>query len=67
MASTQLERIAVKRKAVQTFTIPSVPRLPEWFIRQFKLDDWTADMEHWRRNAQESIRAALEAIKSDES
>jgi hypothetical protein len=61
---TQLARIAVKAKAIESFTVPNLPKLPERFVRQFDLSAWENDMELWRRNLQTGIRDALISIKS---
>lgn len=66
MPNTQLERIAVKTKAIQTFTLPDMPKMPAWVVRQFNLQEYEDQMEQWRRNAQEGIRAALMAVQSQE-
>lgn len=62
--SLQLERLASKPQAIQTFTIAPIPRAPEWFVRQFKLEEWQADWERWRINTQNNIREALQAVQS---
>lgn len=66
MPNANVERIAVKKKALQSFVLPEFPRMPEWVVRQFKLEDWHNEMELWRRNAQEGIRDALKSIQSEE-
>ena len=65
MPNQQLERIAVKRKAIATFTLPEMPRMPGWVVRQFHLESWENELEQWRRNAQEALRDALKAIQSE--
>lgn len=64
MANTQLERISAKIKAIQPLTIPPVPKLPERFVRQWRLEEFDAEWELWRQQAQEAIRDALRAIQS---
>lgn len=64
MASQQIERIAVKRKAVQTFALDTFPQLPEWFVRQFKLQEYETEVERWRQKSQQQIREALQAVQS---
>lgn len=66
MMSTQLERIALKPKAIQTFTLPEMPKMPQWVVRKFELTEYEEQMELWRRNAQEGIRSALQAVQSQQ-
>lgn len=65
--SLQLDRISVRPRAIQTFTIPPFPKLPTWFVRQFKLEAYEGEVERWRQNAQNEIRTALQSIKSQSS
>lgn len=65
MANAKVELIAVKKKAIQSFTLDTFPRLPEWFVRQFKLQDWENEVERWRQKSQEAIRDGLLAVKSE--
>ena len=60
----QLARISVKPKALESFTVPNLPRLPDRFVRQFDLKGWQDEMEVWRQNLQNGIREALVSIKS---
>lgn len=64
MMSTQLERIALKTKAIQSFVLPQIPKMPVWVVRKFELTEYEAQMELWRQNAQEGIRSALQAVQS---
>lgn len=60
----QLDRISVKPKAIESFTIPPLPKLPDWFVSKFDLRGWESEMENWRQNVQTGIRDALVSIKS---
>lgn len=60
---SQLERIAVKAKAIESFTVPSFPKLPEWFVSRFDLRSFEAEVETWRQNTQTAIREGLLAAK----
>lgn len=65
MSNARVELIAVKKRAIQSFTLPEIPRMPAWVVRQFKLEEWEGEMEKWRRDAQEGIRDALKSIQSE--
>lgn len=60
----QLARISVKPKAIESFTVPALPKLPERFVRQWDLSAWEGELELWRNNLQTAIREALLSIKS---
>lgn len=59
----QLSRISKRVRAIQDFTVPEVPRLPEWFVRQFKLEDYNAEFERWRQNVQTQLREGFSAVQ----
>lgn len=60
----QLERISVKTRAIETFTLPDFPKMPQWVVRKFDLVEYEAQVELWRRNAQQGIRDALRSIQA---
>lgn len=60
----QLSRISVKPKALESFTVPPLPKLPARLIAAFDLSGYENEMENWRQNLQTGIREALVAIKS---
>lgn len=61
--SVQLARIAKKIRAIGDFTVQEVPKLPDWFVRQFKLEDYATEWERWRQNTQVQMRDALSSTK----
>ncbi len=61
--SLQLSRIAKKVRAIPDFTLPPIPKLPDWFSRQYHFEQYEADWELWRQNAQTQIQDALQAAK----
>lgn len=62
--TTQLARISIKPKAIESFTVPPLPKMPARIIAQFNLAGWESEMDNWRQNLQTSIREALLSIKS---
>lgn len=61
--SLQLSRIAKRIRAISDFTLQETPKFPDWFTRQFKLEEYEAGWNRWRQNSQISIRDALSATK----
>lgn len=59
----QLARISKRVRAIEDFTIPDLPKLPEWFVRQFKLEEYNGEQERWRQNVQTGVREALSAAR----
>lgn len=63
MDNLQLGRISKRVRAISDFTVPPLPQLPDWFVRQFKLEEYNGEFERWRQNVQTGLREALAAAK----
>lgn len=61
--SLQLSRISKRVRAISDFTVQEVPKLPDAFVRQFRLEEYAASWERWRQNTQTQLREALSAVQ----
>lgn len=61
--SLQLSRISKRVRAIADFTVQETPKLPEWFVRQFKLEEYNNAWERWRQNTQTQLREGLSAVQ----
>lgn len=61
--SLQLSRISKRVRAISDFTVQEVPKLPDWVVRQFKLEEYEAGWARWRENTQTQLREGLAAVQ----
>lgn len=59
----QLARISKRIRSIPDFTVPEVPKLPDAFVRQFRLEEFSSEWERWRQNTQNGLKEALAATK----